>query len=305
MSQLKDTIRLRAPRALAFYQRHVAPRLMKDSRLHDLSVWAARGPEIVAATGMHGIRFDRDGTWIDDGNGYLWAYTPGVFGSALGAELGLRYEAFEIGLLADRLPAGGVLVDVGANAGLHCVQLARTVDDLTVHAFEPVASTYDVLQRNIAKNGVGEHIHTRRMAVAEREGTLRLTNTLHLGNFVVPDGETAAQEVVEEVPSRPLDDVLDELGVERVDAIKCDVEGAELGVLRGAVRTLERSHPMLLLEIDERWAKRYGHTGADVVEFLTERGYGYERIVGEALLPASGSLAQDLREGTNFLFTAA
>jgi hypothetical protein len=93
--------------------------------------------------------------------------------------------------------------------------------------------------------------------------------------------------------------------VERLDAIKCDVEGAELGVLRGATRTIERFHPMLLLEIDERWAARYGTTGADVVGFLADRGYTYERIVGDALLPASGSLAQDLRDGTNFLFSAA
>ena len=60
---------------------------------------------------------------------------------------------------------------------------------------------------------------------------------------------------------------------ERVDAIKCDVEGAEYAVLRGSTSTLDRFHPMVLIEIDSRWAERYGNTASDVFTFLTERGY--------------------------------
>jgi hypothetical protein len=125
-----------------------------------------------------------------------------------------------------------------------------------------------------------------------------------MANFVVPDDADAAAGSTEEVESRPLDDVLAELG-RTPDAIKCDVEGAELDVLRGAQATLERDRPLVMLEIDQRWAARYGHTGEQVARFLTERGYGYERIVDDELRPASPSLADDLAEGRNFLFTAA
>lgn len=302
-SGIRDQVRLRFPRALALYQRHIAPRITRDRRHLELSDWARKGEQIVARAGMHGIRFERDGIWVDDGAGFLWAYTPGLFMSALGAEFGLRYEQREIELLAQRLPRGGVLVDIGANMGLHSIQLASLVDGLRVLAFEPVAHTYGVLQRNIVKNGVQDRVAPIHLALAEEPGTLRLTNQLQVGNFVVPDGTAAAAGVTEEVQARRLDEVLEE-HVSHVDAIKCDVEGAELSVLRGARATLERDHPLLLLEIDERWAARYGFSGADVVRFLTDLGYRYERIVGDDLRPASGSLQTDLAEGRNFIFTA-
>lgn len=301
----RDRVRLKYPRALRFYQRRILPLLTRDRRHFELSDWASRGPAIVARSGMHGIRFDRDGTWIDDGHGFLWLYRPGVLMSALGTEFGMRYEEFETNLLAERLQHGGLLIDIGANAGLHSVQVARAVDTLRVLAFEPVGSTFDVLKRNIAKNEVADRIEPLHMALSDAPTTLRLTNRLHLANFVVPEGVDAATEVTEEVPARPLDDVLAERKVTKVDAIKCDVEGAELAVLKGARETLERDHPLLLLEIDERWAARYGNTGTDVVRMLAELGYGYERLVDDTLLPSSGDIARDLTEGRNFLFTAS
>src|SRR5205823_6660660 len=118
--------------------------------------------------------------------GFLWSYSPAVLMSALGTEFGMRYEQLEIELLAERLPRGGTLVDIGANAGLHCVQLARLVDGLDVLAFEPVGVTYDLLTRNIAKNGVQDRIHPLHMALSDAPGTLRLTSRLSVANFVVP-----------------------------------------------------------------------------------------------------------------------
>jgi FkbM family methyltransferase len=304
MPGFRDRVRLRYPRLLNFYQRHVATRLGADGRHFELSDWASEGADLVERLGLHGIRFERDGIWIDDGEGGLWRYTPGLFGSAGGAEFGLAYEQFEIDLLADRLPSGGVFVDVGANIGLFSVQLAKRVDGLTALAFEPVGVTCSALRGNAAKNGVADRVEVRQLALGERPGTLRLTTGFQMANFVVPDDAASAPGSTEEVESRPLDDVLAELG-RTPDAIKCDVEGAELDVLRGARGTLERDHPLVLLEIDERWASRYGHSGEQVARFLTERGYGYERIVEDELRPASASLASDLAEGRNFLFTAA
>jgi FkbM family methyltransferase len=298
----RDQVRLRVPRLLAFYQRHVATRLGADRTPWELSDWAARGPALVTRTGMHGIRFERDGVWIDDGAGYLWAYRPGPLSSTMGAEFGLRYEQGEIDLLAERLAPGSTLVDIGANVGLHSVQLARRVEGLTAFAFEPVSETFELLNRNIAKNEVGASVTSQRVAVSDHEGMLRLTTKFQYGNFVVPDGAGAAGESVEEVRCQTLDALVDELDA-TVDAIKCDVEGAELGVLRGAKRTLERFHPLLLLEVDVRWARRYGNEGTDVFAFLAERGYGYERFVDGHLRHASGSVSGDLEHSSNFLFT--
>jgi FkbM family methyltransferase len=69
---------------------------------------------------------------------------------------------------------------------------------------------------------------------------------------------------------------LDEIAAGRVDWIKIDVEGAELGVLRGGIRTLEEHHPRLLIEDHTRvydWARE--HRIADRMHELL-RGLGYE-----------------------------
>src|SRR5437588_10651930 len=80
----RDKVRLRYPRLLAFYQRQVVPRITRERRHIELSDWAREGLQIVSRAGMHGIRFEHDGIWIDDGNGFLWAYAPDVLMSALG-----------------------------------------------------------------------------------------------------------------------------------------------------------------------------------------------------------------------------
>ena len=47
---------------------------------------------------------------------------------------------------------------------------------------------------------------------------------------------------VHHVRARPLDSILNEIGISHVDVLKVDVEGAEFGVLQGARETLERDH---------------------------------------------------------------
>ena len=57
-----------------------------------------------------------------------------------------------------------------------------------------------------------------------------------------------------------------------VDFIKIDVEGAEMGVLGGARRTLERCKPIVLFEHAEMHAKEYGTTPEMVYDFFDQCG---------------------------------
>jgi hypothetical protein len=72
---------------------------------------------------------------------------------------------------------------------------------------------------------------------------------------------------------------LDDAGLADVTAIKIDVEGAELEVLRGAWMTLQRWRPCLSMEIEER--HRTGRTRA-VPELLRDLGYqGWFEFFGD------------------------
>ena len=272
---------------MAFYQERVAPRIGRGDRATlELSDWAARGEQLVRKHGTHAISFERDGIWVDDGDGSQWLYTPGVPGSALWTEFGSPHEQEEVRLLAERLPEGGVFVDAGANAGSHCVKLAQQRPDLRVIVFEPAAAAFETLLRNAERNGVAERIDASRLALWDRDTALSLTTRLQGENFVVPSSAGSSSEATESVEAKTLDGLLS--GRDRVDAIKCDVEGAELAVLNGAAITLERFHPILLIEIEERHTRRYGHSAEEVFDLLAAHGYRHEPV----------------GEGRNFLFSA-
>jgi hypothetical protein len=66
-----------------------------------------------------------------------------------------------------------------------------------------------------------------------------------------------------------LDDILSGAHIERVDFIKLDVEGGELGVLKGAEQLLQRvPRPVILCEVLEQRTRPWGYAGRLIVDFL-------------------------------------
>lgn len=85
-------------------------------------------------------------------------------------------------------------------------------------------------------------------------------------------------ETSKELPRYKLDDLLVGVTGSRPTLIKCDVEGAELHVLRGAVCLLRELRCDLLLSVHPRYGMiaRYGHTAQDVAKFLEDLDYCIE-----------------------------
>jgi FkbM family methyltransferase len=84
-----------------------------------------------------------------------------------------------------------------------------------------------------------------------------------------PPGPTEPVEVID-VPQTTIDASVPD-GY-RVDLLKIDVEGAELGVLRGARATVERSDPTVVIEFGRHAAEHYGGGPRQLLELLTELG---------------------------------
>ena len=72
---------------------------------------------------------------------------------------------------------------------------------------------------------------------------------------------------------------LDDLHLNHVGLVKIDVEGHELAVLRGAMDTLRRNRPTIVLEAEER---HHANAVADITALLSELGFrGYFNLDGE------------------------
>lgn len=192
----------------------------------------------------------------------------------------------ELLVLSGLVPPGGTTVDVGANRGVYMTWLSLLVGDRgSVVALEPQPGplrTARLLRRalrldnvTLLQRGLGDTEARLQLVVPYRWG-LPVYGRAFLGD--APD--LAQVDLAEFHSSRrrdirvtTLDNLTADLGLDSVDFIKCDIEGAELRMLQGASRTIARDRPILLLEIEDRHVSKYGHRADDVVAWLAERGY--------------------------------
>lgn len=184
---------------------------------------------------------------------------------------------------------GDTVLDIGANVGAYTCQLSRLVGPSgRVVAFEPYPPSFyhlATLVRFLALTNVT----VRNVAITDTHREVRLARpksalggTLH--GFV---HETADQSPLDvEVEGRALDEEVEELGLQKVNFIKCDVEGGESAVIAGGRRTLESHRPILMCEIEDRWAGRYGRSRSQMIEHLCQLGnYQVFSAFGSSLVP--------------------
>ena len=278
-----------------------SPSRRRRRALRGLQTWAARNRDFVRRWGLSTFCFRNDGEIVVQARNGLWMrYLPEIKRSALGVERVGQWEARETQLVLDRLSPQAVFLDIGANCGWFTLCAARQFPTLAVHAFEPVPQTFGTLQFNIQLNGV-RNVRANNLGLWDSASELHFTSDLGPMNHIIPQPSATSVSV----PCVELDPYVRQAALSRVDFIKCDVEGAELHVLRGAKATLEQFGPTVLLESEDGPTRKFGYTPLDVVQFLQERGYRYSVVTDEGIKPAGQSIPQDLALGRNILFEKA
>ena len=168
-------------------------------------------------------------------------------------DLGMDYEAQLWQYLLPR--PGDVFLDVGANVGWYTLHVARMVGpEGLVLAVEPSPDSFAVLKENIKLNHLS-NVTALNLAAWDRDADLDLIlATICIADTVKQAWADPAEAWFRKprgtvrVPARPLDDVLKDQEVTRLDWVKIDVEGAEAEVLRGLRKALMRFHPRILVE---------------------------------------------------------
>lgn len=183
------------------------------------------------------------------------------------------HDAAERAALADALPPGGVFIDVGMNAGFYTFwALSLRRPGLRVLSVEPGPALQERVRYNLATNQLSSAVELRACAVTPEPCELVIeTHAKNLGQNSVraADAATGASEL--RVSGRPLRDLVHEARLERIDALKIDIEGHETSVLRAFFRDTPRSlWPKLII------AEIVGDGEGTLRQLLLSQGYRIE-----------------------------
>lgn len=184
-----------------------------------------------------------------------------------------HYEPDETRVM-DLLAAGArQILDVGANIGWYAVRFAQRQPQAQVHAFEPMPTAYAYLQRNVAANGVAGRVAVYNHGLSSSSGAVNFFISPKSGTNASLLNVAGAQDARSVVGlTLTLDDWVANHGI-TPDFIKCDVEGAELLVMRGGGQTLARHKPIIFAELLRKWSLPFGYHPNDMLTYLADLGY--------------------------------
>lgn len=175
---------------------------------------------------------------------------------------------------------GDLFVDVGANVGFYA--LLAAAQGARVIAFEPNPKCSAAMVENAGFNGF--EIDVRTVGLAGRRDTAKLY-VQSPGNL----GSATLRRTGDEIGTIRLDTLDAQLEGLMPTLIKIDVEGAEIGVVEGASRTLSASNgPTVLMEISEYSLLKAGGSKDRLFELMGAFGYH-----AEIVSPVRRSLATD------------
>jgi FkbM family methyltransferase len=170
------------------------------------------------------------------------------------------------------------LIDVGASTGSYSL-LPTIIEDLKVHSFEP-SKAFEVLKNNIDINNISDNVILNKNAVAEEKKVGWFNEVVSKNDSCLAlsmlDGVPAGHKVVRKhrVDVICLDDYCKDI---KTDVIKIDVEGAELSVIQGAMKTIERDKPLVMFEFSDENANQYGYNHKSCIDLLETIGYTSKR----------------------------
>lgn len=196
-------------------------------------------------------------------------------------QLRFRYRGWKAWLLEQRcelreltaaLEPNEIAVDVGAHKGSYLWGLSRAVPQGKVVAFEPQPDLAEYIRTGCAQTGL-KNVVVEHAGVSETTGSLTLAipgDHLQEASFE-PRLRLAHACRTFEVPTFSLDQYF-ENETRRIGAIKIDVEGHELAVLRGAKKLIERDQPLVVCECESRHMAN-GNVNTTLAWFAAQ-GYG-------------------------------
>lgn len=185
------------------------------------------------------------------------------------------FERDEIRYLERSIRADDVCFDVGGNTGIYAMLFAKLAGERgQIYVFEPVRRNSLAISLAAEINNFN-NIHVFEGVASSENGMVKIT---------LPEMDGAYAHIVKsnnvldciDVKSITLDYFVEEEGINRLDILKIDVEGAEFDVLRGAAGILgnEKTAPrVVMVELFSQFLGKFDSSIPEILEYMHNFGY--------------------------------
>ena len=192
--------------------------------------------------------------WFPDGPRF--AYDEGCWAKWSAREEKFRRDAADYWFHVYKPKYGDVIVDIGAGHGEDAFAFSEAVGPTgTVWAIEAHPGSYRLLERFCLKNGLS-NVRLLNCAAMDRRGTLQIqTLAVWESNFVYQGPAMPTSHAVE---AYRFDEICTTHGIDRIDFLKMNIEGAERFALQGMPEALRRAQFVCIAAHDFRAARGEG-----------------------------------------------
>ena len=181
---------------------------------------------------------------------------------------------------------GDVVIELGGHIGTSTLNYSHLVGPRgTVYAIEALPENFEILKRNIARNGI-TNVKAYNLAIVgdpKIEHITLNTNPYNSGGHSIFQMSVDA-EATFDCPAMTLEAFVRRERIDRIDILQMDIEGAEFDILLNCDKALLASIPQLLFEYHDAYAAPRTHV--ELVELLRGLGfttYEYRNFITRAL----------------------
>lgn len=187
-----------------------------------------------------------------------------------------HYEPRETAFVAKHVKRGMTVLDAGANIGYFTTMFAGLVGDSgRVIALEPVTETRQRLISAISRNKLENIVEIVPLAASNDVGEVQVSYpsaSTNMGGVSISPLGSEAYEICEVVQTSTIDRII---SGRPVDFIKMDIEGAEGLAFEGALDTILRNRPLMMVEFNVDFLRKV--SGIDPVVLHSKvSSWGYE-----------------------------
>lgn len=186
-------------------------------------------------------------------------------------QLFYRREKPSLDLILNKMPSNGTFIDIGANIGEYSLVISKNKNAIS-YAFEPVNKTITLMKKNVEINNLNNKIKLHKIILSDNDGSEKITTNLfgrnHISNRNNKNSKT--------VKSQRLDSFIKEKNMKNIDFIKIDVEGAEIKVLKGAIESIKKFKPKVIIEINNNHLKKFNSSSKEIFKIFNSLNYKCE-----------------------------